>query len=150
MSSIVAEFEAALSAGVSDASGQALVDVAAGNDTAGGCKLVDQAGFDGFAMSEHPYPDKQWLASGGHHAFDPFVSLSFAAAATAPLTVIAYLMVSGYRNPYLAGKAAGSMDILSGGVADTAAQHTSHTENARPVSRTEDESIDSSAAICGT
>jgi len=41
-----------------------------------------EAGFDGFSMSEHPYPDKGWLANGGHHAFDPFVSLSFAAAAT--------------------------------------------------------------------
>src|SRR6202042_2625355 len=44
-------------------------------------RLVEEAGFDGFSMSEHPYPDREWLARGGHHAFDPFVSLSFAAAA---------------------------------------------------------------------
>jgi probable F420-dependent oxidoreductase len=78
-------------------------------------KLVEQAGFDGFAMSEHPYPDKNWLANGGHHAFDPFVSLSFAAAATNRIQVMTYILVSGYRSPYLTAKAAASLDLLSGG-----------------------------------
>jgi probable F420-dependent oxidoreductase len=78
-------------------------------------KLVEQAGFDGFAMSEHPYPDKKWLANGGHHAFDPFVSLSFAAAATNRIQVMTYILVSGYRSPYLTAKAAASLDLLSGG-----------------------------------
>lgn len=78
-------------------------------------KLAEEAGFDAFSMSEHPYPDRQWLERGGHHAFDPFVSLSFAAAATTRIQIITYLLVSGYRNPYLAAKAAASLDILSGG-----------------------------------
>jgi probable F420-dependent oxidoreductase len=78
-------------------------------------KLVEQAGFDGFSMSEHPYPDKGWLANGGHHAFDPFVSLSFAAAATTRIRVMTYILVSGYRSPYLTAKAAASLDLLSGG-----------------------------------
>jgi probable F420-dependent oxidoreductase len=78
-------------------------------------RLVEDAGFAGFSMSEHPYPDKSWLAHGGHHAFDPFVSLSFAAAATTRIRVMTYVMVSGYRNPYLAAKAAASLDLLSGG-----------------------------------
>ena len=77
--------------------------------------LVEQAGFDAFSMSEHPYPDKGWLANGGHHAFDPFVSLSFAAAATTRIRVMTYLLVSGYRSPYLTAKAAASLDLLSGG-----------------------------------
>jgi probable F420-dependent oxidoreductase len=77
--------------------------------------LVEEAGFDGFAMSEHPYPDKGWLANGGHHAFDPFVSLSFAAAATTRIRVMTYILVSGYRSPYLTAKAAASLDVLSGG-----------------------------------
>jgi len=63
--------------------------------------LVEQAGFDAFSMSEHPYPDRVWLANGGHHAFDPFVSLSFAAAATTHIRVMTYILVSGYRSPYL-------------------------------------------------
>jgi probable F420-dependent oxidoreductase len=78
-------------------------------------RLVEQAGFDGFSMSEHPYPDKGWLANGGHHAFDPFVSLSFAAAATTRIRVMTYILVSGYRSPYLTAKAAASLDVLSGG-----------------------------------
>jgi probable F420-dependent oxidoreductase len=78
-------------------------------------RLVEQAGFDAFSMSEHPYPDKAWLANGGHHAFDPFVSLSFAAAATTRIRVMTYILVSGYRSPYLTAKAAASLDLLSGG-----------------------------------
>lgn len=78
-------------------------------------RAVEDAGFQGFSMSEHPFPDKQWLANGGHHAFDPFVSLSFAAAATTRLRLMTYILVSGYRSPYLTAKAAASFDLLSGG-----------------------------------
>jgi probable F420-dependent oxidoreductase len=78
-------------------------------------RLVEDAGFDGFSVSEHPYPDKRWLADHGHHAFDPFVALSFAAAATSRIRVITYMMVSAYRSPYLAAKAAASLDVLSRG-----------------------------------
>lgn len=78
-------------------------------------KAVEGAGFHGFSMSDHPFPDKQWLATGGHHAFDPFVSLSFAAAATTRLRLMTYILVSGYRSPYLTAKSAASCDLLSGG-----------------------------------
>jgi probable F420-dependent oxidoreductase len=78
-------------------------------------KFVEDAGFDGFSVSEHPYPDKKWLANGGHHAFDPFVSLSIAAEATEQLRLITYVMVAGYRSPYLGAKSAASLDLLSGG-----------------------------------
>ncbi|UZF47826.1 LLM class F420-dependent oxidoreductase [Rhodococcus rhodochrous] len=78
-------------------------------------KLVEDAGFDGFSMSEHPYPDKDWLANGGHHAFDPFVSLSVAAEATRRIRLITYVMVAGYRSPYLGAKSASSLDVLSDG-----------------------------------
>jgi probable F420-dependent oxidoreductase len=78
-------------------------------------RLVEDAGFDGLAMSEHPYPDRDWLSNGGHHAFDPFVSLSMAAEATSRIRLITYIMVAGYRSPYLGAKAAASLDLLSGG-----------------------------------
>src|SRR6201985_1542590 len=78
-------------------------------------RSVEEAGFDGFSMSEHPYPDRDWLAHGGHHAFDPFVSLSFAAAATTRIRLRTYILVWGYRSPYLTAKAAASFDLLSGG-----------------------------------
>jgi probable F420-dependent oxidoreductase len=77
--------------------------------------LVEDAGFDGFSAIEHPYPDKHWLAHHGPHAFDPFVALSFAAASTSRIRVITHVMVSAYRNPYLAAKSAASLDVLSGG-----------------------------------
>lgn len=77
--------------------------------------LVEEAGFDAFAMSDHPYPPREWLARGGHHSFDPFVSLSFAAAATTRIQLMTYILVSGYRNPYLTAKAAASLDMLAGG-----------------------------------
>jgi len=78
-------------------------------------RYCEDAGFDGFSMSEHPYPDRKWLDSGGHHAFDPFVSLAMAAEATRRIRLITYLMVVGYRSPYLGAKAAASLDLLSGG-----------------------------------
>lgn len=77
--------------------------------------FCEDAGFDGFSMSEHPYPDRDWLANGGHHAFDPFVSLAIAAEATRDIRLITYLMVVGYRSPYLGAKAVASLDLLSGG-----------------------------------
>ncbi|OZG28921.1 LLM class F420-dependent oxidoreductase [Williamsia sp. 1138] len=78
-------------------------------------KYCEEVGFDGFSMSEHPYPDREWLANGGHHAFDPFVSLAIAAEATKDIRLITYLMVVGYRSPYLGAKAVASLDLLSGG-----------------------------------
>jgi probable F420-dependent oxidoreductase len=78
-------------------------------------RIAEQAGFDGFAMSEHPFPDKNWLSSGGHQAFDPFVSLSFAAAVTDRIKLITCLLVAGYRSPYLAAKSIASLDVLSHG-----------------------------------
>jgi probable F420-dependent oxidoreductase len=78
-------------------------------------RIAEQAGFDGFAMSEHPFPELGWLNAGGHHAFDPFVSLSFAAASTERMRLITYVLVAGYRNPYLAAKSVASLDVLSRG-----------------------------------
>ena len=43
---------------------------------------VEAAGFDAFALTEHPIPGANWLAHGGHQTLDPFVGLAFAAAVT--------------------------------------------------------------------
>jgi probable F420-dependent oxidoreductase len=83
-----------------------LVDVA---------RLAEEAAFDAVAATEHPFPDDEWLAQGGHHAFDPFVALSFMAAATTRVQVLTFVLVSGYRNPYVTAKALASLDRLSGG-----------------------------------
>jgi probable F420-dependent oxidoreductase len=78
-------------------------------------RTAERAGFDACAVTDHPFPDDAWLRSGGHHALDPFVALSFAAAATRTLRLLTHVLVLPYRNPFLAAKAAASLDVLSGG-----------------------------------
>jgi probable F420-dependent oxidoreductase len=77
--------------------------------------LAEEAGFEGVAMTDHPFPDDAWLAEGGHHSFDPFVALSFMAAATDRVRLLTFVLVAGYRNPYVTAKALASLDKLSGG-----------------------------------
>ena len=65
---------------------------------------AEAAGFDACFVTDHPAPDAKWLAGGGHHALDPFVALSFAAAATTRLRVQTHILVLPYRNPLLTAK----------------------------------------------
>jgi probable F420-dependent oxidoreductase len=78
-------------------------------------RTAERAGFGACAVTDHPFPGDAWLRSGGHHALDPFVALSFAAAATRTLRLLTQVLVLAYRNPFLAAKAAASLDVLSGG-----------------------------------
>ncbi len=78
-------------------------------------KAAEDGGFDAVYVTEHPFPDATWLDHGGHHAVDPFVGLSFAAAATTRLRLQTNLVVLAYRNPFLAAKSIASLDALSGG-----------------------------------
>jgi probable F420-dependent oxidoreductase len=78
-------------------------------------KAAEDAGWDGFAFTEHPAPGLRWLETGGHQTLDPFVALGYVAAVTSRLKLLTYLSVLPYRNPMLLAKAAASVDILSGG-----------------------------------
>jgi probable F420-dependent oxidoreductase len=78
-------------------------------------KAIEEAGFNGCHVTDHPAPDARWLDAGGHHELDPFVALSFAAATTTTLQLQTYIYVAGYRNPFLSAKSALSLDLLSGG-----------------------------------
>jgi probable F420-dependent oxidoreductase len=78
-------------------------------------RVAEDAGFDGVAMSEHPYPADDWLSKGGHHAFDPFVALAVMAAATHRVRLISYVLVASYRHPFLTAKALATLDLLSSG-----------------------------------
>lgn len=78
-------------------------------------QAAEAAGFAAVAVTEHPIPFDDWLADGGHDALDPFVALSFAAAATTRLRLLTNLTVVPYRNPFLLAKSAASLDRLSGG-----------------------------------
>jgi probable F420-dependent oxidoreductase len=78
-------------------------------------RAAEDAGFDAVSVTDHPAPPARWVAGGGHHSLDPFVALSFAAAATRSLRLLTHVLVLPYRNPFLAAKAAASLDVLSGG-----------------------------------
>ena len=78
-------------------------------------RAAEEAGFDSCTVTDHPFPVQRWLDGGGHHALDPFVALSFAAAATSRIRLQTHILVLGYRNPFLTAKAALSLDILSRG-----------------------------------
>ena len=78
-------------------------------------RTAEEAGFAACFVTDHPAGDAQWLDTGGHHALDPFVSLSFAAAATTRLRLLTHIYVLAYRNPFITAKAALSFDQLSGG-----------------------------------
>jgi len=76
---------------------------------------AETLGFHAVHVTDHPAGDQQWLDTGGHHALDPFVALSFAAAATTHLRVQTHILVLPYRNPFLTAKSVLSLDVLSGG-----------------------------------
>ena len=88
------------------ASAAAITELAAG---------AEAAGFDAVFVTEHPFPADRWLATGGHHALDPFVALSFAAAATSTLRLLTNLCIPAYRNPFLLAKTVATLDALSNG-----------------------------------
>jgi len=76
---------------------------------------AETAGFDAVFVTDHPMPADHWLATGGHHTLDPFVALTFAAAATTRIRLQTNLLILAYRNPFLSAKAVASLDALSGG-----------------------------------
>lgn len=76
---------------------------------------IEGAGFDACFVTEHPFPTDRWLERGGHHAFDPFVALAVAAAATRTLRLHTNILVFPYRNPFLIAKGIASLDVVSNG-----------------------------------
>lgn len=76
---------------------------------------AEALGFESVYVTDHPAGDQRWLDTGGHHALDPFVALSFAAAVTTTLRVQTHILVLPYRNPFLTAKNVLSLDVLSGG-----------------------------------
>ena len=78
-------------------------------------RAAEDAGYSACFVTDHPAGDGRWLDTGGHHALDPFVALSFAAAATSRLRLLTHVYIPAYRNPFLTAKGALSLDVLSGG-----------------------------------
>ncbi|MBW2942765.1 LLM class F420-dependent oxidoreductase [Zhongshania aquimaris] len=78
-------------------------------------QTLEQAGFSGANVTDHPCPPARWLDSGGHDAQDPFVTLSLVAAVTTRLRLQTGILVLPYRNPFITARAAASLDVFSGG-----------------------------------
>jgi probable F420-dependent oxidoreductase len=76
---------------------------------------LEEAGFDGGAVTDHPVPTGRWLDNGGHFAQDPFVVLSLLAAATTRLRLQTGILVLPYRNPFLVAKMVATLDAFSNG-----------------------------------
>ncbi len=77
--------------------------------------LVERLGFNGGNVTDHPCPTGRWLDAGGHYAQDPFVMLSFVAAATTKLRLQTGILVLPYRNPFITARAVATLDVFSGG-----------------------------------
>ena len=78
-------------------------------------KTLEQAGFSGGNVTDHPCPTSRWLDAGGHDAQDPFVMLSLLAAVTHTLRLQTGILVLPYRNPFAVARAAATLDVFSGG-----------------------------------
>jgi probable F420-dependent oxidoreductase len=78
-------------------------------------RLLERLGFAAGIVTDHPCPTARWLDSFGHQAHDPFVLLSFTAAATTRLRLLTGILVLPYRNPFLTARAISSLDVFSGG-----------------------------------
>lgn len=77
--------------------------------------VLENAGFYGGNVTDHPCPTARWLDAGGHDAQDPFVMLSLMAASTSTLRLQTGVMVLPYRNPFVVARAAASLDVFSNG-----------------------------------
>ena len=78
-------------------------------------RQAEAAGFAAVFVTDHPAPPADWIAAGGHHTVDPFVTLSFAAASTTTLHLQTNLFVPAYRHPLLSAKLVASLDAMSRG-----------------------------------
>lgn len=78
-------------------------------------RAAETSGYAAVHVTDHPAPDAKWLDHGGHHALDPFVALSFAAAATSTIKLLTHVYIAAYRNPFLGAKTIQSLQVLSGG-----------------------------------
>jgi len=78
-------------------------------------RVMEDAGFDAIALTDHPAPSGKWLRGGGHETFDPFVGLGYLAGVTSRIRLMTHLVVVPYRNPFVQAKSMTSLDVLSGG-----------------------------------
>jgi probable F420-dependent oxidoreductase len=87
-------------------------------------RVLEERGFDSLYVCEHthipvsrrsPFPGGGELPKRYAHTYDPFVALSFAAAATKTLKLGTGIALIPQRDPIVTAKSVASLDRLSGG-----------------------------------
>ena len=87
-------------------------------------RALEERGFESLFLCEHthipvsrrtPFPGGGELPKRYNHTHDPFVALSFAAAATSTLKIGTGICLIAQRDPIVTAKAVASLDTLSGG-----------------------------------
>jgi probable F420-dependent oxidoreductase len=78
-------------------------------------RVIEQAGFHGAVLTDHPCPTGRWLDAGGHHAQGPFVMLALLAAVTNRIRLQTGILVLPYRNPFIVARDVATLDRFSGG-----------------------------------
>jgi probable F420-dependent oxidoreductase len=79
-------------------------------------QAADEAGFDFVCAQDHVVAPREWAEEGGGETwFDPFVVLSWVAAATARVKLVTDVLVLPYRSPFAVAKTSATLDVLSGG-----------------------------------
>src|SRR3984957_1745581 len=87
-------------------------------------RAAEQRGFESLFLPEHthipksrrtPFPGGGELPKAYSHTHDPFVALSFAAAATKRLLLGTGICLLPQRDPIVTAKSVASLDDLSGG-----------------------------------
>ena len=87
-------------------------------------RALEERGFESLFLCEHthipvsrrtPFPAGGELPKRYVHTYDPFVALSFVAAATTTLKIGTGICLMAQRDPIVTAKAVASLDMLSGG-----------------------------------
>ena len=78
-------------------------------------RAMEAAGVDACHVTDHPFPPREFVNSGGHHSLDPLVTLAVASGATTNLLLHTHVFIPAYRNPFLAAKAVSTLAELSAG-----------------------------------
>ena len=78
-------------------------------------RAAEAANFMAIGFPDHPAPSAKWRQRVGHDTLDPFAAMSYCAAVTSHIRVMAYAAVDPYRNPLLLAKSLATVDVLSGG-----------------------------------
>jgi len=77
-------------------------------------RTVERLGLHAVSASDHPFPRIR-DGQAGHQSFDPFVLLTSVGASTERIGLHFSLLVSGYRNPFLAARMLSTLDLLCPG-----------------------------------